>query len=97
MDEKTEQTEPKPLTAEEFFAASLPGCSLTDAHRATGISYTTINDISKGRVETPRKRTLRALQEWSKKAGAPHSVFISAALVLSVDDDEEPSTTPVQS
>lgn len=69
----------RPLTVKEFFDLKLPGCSLTDAFRATGIAYSTIHDLSKEKVSSPRKHTLAALETWSKKAAKEHGVFISEA------------------
>lgn len=92
MEEKIESTEqkqpPKGLTVGEFFerCGRLPDCSLTSAHRVTGISYSTIHDLAHGRVESPRKDTLLRLEEWSRKAGAAHGFYISAQLTMGFVD-----------
>ena len=62
--------ESNPLTAVEFFARRMSGCSLTDAHRATGIAYTTIHDLAHAHVGTPRIETLRKLEAWSRAVAA---------------------------
>lgn len=71
------------LTAHDFFERKLTGCSMTDALHGTGLAYSTINDVAKSHHESaPRVETLRKLERWSRVAGAPHNVFISAAVTL---------------
>lgn len=77
------------MSAAEFFALKLPGCSLSDAHRATGISYTTIHDLAHSRTGTPRRETVLRLEEWSKVAGVTHAVFISAPKTMGFEPGNE--------
>ena len=77
--------ESNPLTAVEFFARRMSGCSITDAHRATGIAYTTIHDLAHAHVGTPRIETLRKLEAWSRAVGATHGVYLSASKTLGFD------------
>lgn len=80
------------LTAREFFARALPGCSLSDAHVGTRIAYSTIFDLSKERCES-RRSTLERLQKWSLTAGAPHGVYISAAKTAGLSEPTEATGT----
>jgi len=77
---------PEALTAREFFARELDGCSKTDAHRATGIAYSTIHDIAAKDGMQPRKDTLQRLQDWSLRAAALHGVYISALRTLGIEE-----------
>ena len=77
---------PEGLTAGEFFAKGLDGCTMTAAHVATGISYSSINDIAKGTTKTPRRDNIVALQEWSLRAGGPHGFYISAIKTLGLEE-----------
>jgi len=75
------------LTAHAFFARGLAGCSMSDAHLATGLAYSTVNDVAKQHHESaPRIDTLKRLERWSRDAGAQHGVYISAALTLGLVD-----------
>ncbi|HVY65931.1 MAG TPA: hypothetical protein VHH11_14005 [Gammaproteobacteria bacterium] len=51
---------------------------MSAAHRATGIAYSTILDLAHG-VSTPRPRTAFRLEQWSRRAGRSHGVYIDAA------------------
>lgn len=84
----TEDTKPaRGVTAREFFAAGVEGGSMTAAHLATAIAYSTIHRASKG--DGISLKTARELEKWSRGLGA--EVFISALLTLDivgVSDDE---------
>jgi hypothetical protein len=82
------RTTPEGLTAFAFFKRDLPGCSQTDAHLGTGISYSTVHDLASGKAKHPRTETLEKLQTWSLGAGAPHGVYISAAKTLGVAEPD---------
>jgi len=73
------------LSAREFFSRKLHGCSKTDAHRATGIAYSTIHDIATKPVIGPRRDTLEKLQAWSLEVGRAHGVYLSAMLTLGIE------------
>lgn len=68
------------LTAREFFALALPGCSQTDAHVKTRLSYSTIVLVSAGTANA-RTTTLKRLEAWSllQPAAKARGVWISAA------------------
>lgn len=69
---------------------------MTDAHRATGVAYSTIFDLAKGRIESPRARTLAKLEEWSRKAGKTHGVYLSEVATRGLKRGTN-AATPVQS
>ncbi len=82
------------VTAQQFFAAEVPGGTMTAAHRATSVAYSTIHRASKGLGVSVA--TARELEKWSRGLGA--EVFISAAATLDLaagpdaDDAEDPAT-----
>jgi len=88
-----EKQAPIALTAGAFFerCGKLSECTMTAAHRVTGIAYSTIHDLAHGRVDSPRRDTLLRLEEWSKKAGAVHGFFISAQLTMGFSQAETSS------
>lgn len=80
---------PRGVTAQEFFAAGLPGVTLTDAHHATRIAYSTIHRASKG--GGIHANSARELEAWSRGLGLP--VFISAAATLGLAGVEDLTPT----
>lgn len=68
------------VTAQEFFAAGIEGGSMTAAHLATKVAYSTIHRASKG--DGISLKTARELERWSRSLGA--EIFISAVLTLDV-------------
>lgn len=85
-------TDSKPargVTAQKFFAAGVEGGSMTDAHHATRIAYSTVHRASRG--DGVSLATARALEKWSQSLGA--NIFISALATLDIaprDADEAP-------
>lgn len=65
------------LTPREFFARRLPGASMQDAHRATGIAYSTVHKLVNG--ASASQSTLVLLARWSRRnpSAAAAGVFIS--------------------
>lgn len=69
------------VSARDFFRAAIPGGTMTAAHYATKISYTTIHRAASGAAVSPT--TAKALERWSRELGA--DLVISAALTLGLD------------
>lgn len=70
------------VSAQEFFAAGVDGGSMTAAHHATLVAYSTVHRASRG--EPVSLATARKLEKWSRGLGA--DVFISALLTLDLTD-----------
>lgn len=70
------------VTAREFFAAGYEGGTLTAAHIATSIAYTTIHRASRG-IDV-RADKLRELERWSMGVEGAHAagVYLSAAATM---------------
>jgi len=78
------------ITAQEFFAAGIEGGSMTDAHHATRIAYSTVHRASNGGGISVA--TARALETWSRALG--RDLFISAAATLGIAGTAEDSSIP---
>lgn len=77
----TDDTKPaRGVTAQEFFALGIEGGSMTDAHHATRIAYSTVHRASRG--DGVSLATARALEKWSQAIGG--EVFISALATLDI-------------
>lgn len=81
MDESN-PTAPRGVSAEEFFSASIPGGSMTQAHYDTRIAYTTIHRAAHGAPVSAS--TAKALERWSRDLGV--ELYISAAATLRLDE-----------
>jgi hypothetical protein len=79
------KSQPRGLTAQEFFDQRLAGFSKTDAQHATRLSYTAIHDATRA-TTSPKKDTLTKLQDWSLAAVEAHGVYISAARTLGLEE-----------
>jgi hypothetical protein len=91
MDTMDRPKPPEALSAQDFFARDLPGCSMTDAHLATRIAYSTVLDIAHGKC-SPRVKTVKRLEQWSREAAAAHGIYLSAARTLGLDAPHNDST-----
>ncbi len=70
------------VTAGEFFGADIPGGSMTDAVRGTGLGYTTVRRIAAGEdIDRREIGNVRALADWSQTVAAAkeRGVWIDAA------------------
>lgn len=74
------------VSAQEFFAAGVPGGTMTAAHLATRIAYSTVHRAANGKGISVA--TARELESWSK--GLAAAVYINASATLRIDD---PPTT----
>jgi hypothetical protein len=75
-----DRPQPRGVTAQEFFAARIEGGSMTEAHRSTGIAYSTVFRAAKG--DGVNVKTAKALEQWSRGVGG--ALFISASATLGV-------------
>jgi hypothetical protein len=82
------------LSPAQFFDLALDGGSMTAAHLATGIAYSTVHRAGKGGGISVD--TAKALSKWSKgvPAAAAAGVYIDAAVALGLDPDSEPANDP---
>lgn len=85
-----ESTADRGLTAAEFFARGFKGGTMTAAHLATGIAYSTIFRAKEG--GGVGRKTAKALAAWSKTVEGTDGSFISAARTLGLDDVDDEST-----
>jgi hypothetical protein len=67
------------LTPRDFFALRIPGALMQDAHRTTGIAYSTIHGLANGANSS--EETLTALALWSRSNPAA----IAAGAHISLD------------
>lgn len=71
------------MPAQEFFAAEIPGGTMTDAHVATRIAYSTIHRAKRG--ESIHHGTAAELERWSRGLGAELHISAAATLGLATD------------
>ena len=82
-----ESTAVRGLSAAEFFARGFKGGTMTAAHHATGIAYSTIFRAKEG--GPVGRKTAKALAAWSKTVADTEGAVISAARTLGLDGDDE--------
>ncbi len=71
------------LTPRDFFALRIPGALMQDAHRTTGIAYSTIHGLANGANSS--EETLTALALWSRSNPAAQAAGAHISLDAIVD------------
>jgi hypothetical protein len=82
----TQQGKPVPargLTPRDFFALRISGALMQDAHRSTGIAYSTIHGLANGANSS--EETLTALALWARANPAARAAGVFISLDAMVD------------